>query len=110
MTSPVTILCTTDTQNTLAITTSRYRMINRRNIALSLALLITVLLLREIVRYLFSSWLAFCVFYTMSDLYKKRKVAFKYYKMAKRYGIIPDINFAPLTPKKPSRQRQLKQA
>lgn len=48
------------------------------------------MLLRELVRYFLSTWMAFCVFYTMSDLYKKRRIVIKYYKLARRYGL-PEI-------------------
>lgn len=82
-------------------------MSTRSNIVLAFVLVLSILLLREIVRYLFSSWLAFCVFYTVSDLYRKRKFAIKYYKLAQRYGIIPDLTKLMPAPPKKARQKQV---
>lgn len=67
-----------------------------RRVLLVLAAVAALLLIKEIVSYVFSSWLAFCVFYTTSDLYRKRKYAIKYYKWGKKYaflyfGIVPQL-------------------
>lgn len=54
-----------------------------------------LLVIKEIVRYFFSSWLAFCVYYTMSDLYSKRKLAVRYFRFLKKIClyIIRDISY-----------------
>lgn len=53
--------------------------------------IILLVLVREIVRYVLNWWIAFCVFYTMRDLYKKRYIVKRYYRMCVNLGIIPDL-------------------
>ena len=48
------------------------------------AAIAVIFLVKEIVRYLYNSWLAFCVFYTMSDLYRKRKGFVRHFKSARK--------------------------
>lgn len=69
-----------------------------RNIVLITLSLFVLMVLRELVKYFISSWLAFCVFYTMNDLYRKKRYVIKYYKVARKFGIIPEIS---LRQKKP---------
>jgi hypothetical protein len=53
--------------------------------ACGIALVFFLLMLKEIVSFIFRSWLAICVCYTMNDMYKKRRVVKKYYTIAKNY-------------------------
>ena len=52
--------------------------------------ILLIFVLREVVRFVMAWWLAFCVFYTTSDLWKKRKIVVKYWKMGKKLGLIPE--------------------
>jgi hypothetical protein len=57
-----------------------------RKVYLLLGIIIVVFILKELIRYFLSTWITFCVFYTMSDLYKKRRVIIKYTKFITKYG------------------------
>jgi hypothetical protein len=56
-----------------------------KQIGLAIVVVAIILLIKEMVRFVFNSWLAFCVYYTMSDLYGKRKYALKYIKKTAKF-------------------------
>ena len=57
-----------------------------KNIILHILLLITlILLIKEVIKFISSSFISLCVFYTLSDLYKKRKIVFKWFNFCKKY-------------------------
>jgi hypothetical protein len=56
-----------------------------RKLYILVGIIIVVFILKELIRYFLSTWITFCVFYTMSDLYKKRRVLIKYSKFITKY-------------------------
>jgi len=60
-------------------------------IIITFSALFAFFLLKEIVKYLMSTWMVFCVYYTISDLYKKRKVVTNYVKLLQSLGYIPEF-------------------
>jgi uncharacterized membrane protein len=57
-----------------------------KNIYILLGVIVLIFIVRELLKYIISTWITFCVFYTLSDLYRKRRVFLKYTKFIKIYG------------------------
>ena len=53
--------------------------------------IIVILIVKALIKYIMTWFTGFCVFYTLSDVWKRRKIIKKYWRLGYTYGIIPDI-------------------
>lgn len=73
----------------------------------AIVVIFTLYLLIHLAKYVYYNFVFFCVMYTVQDIYRKRKIAYRYYEILRKFGLVPHFVHATLFGKAAKRARSL---